>query len=69
MDHADAAAEKCGDVLEMWLGLLDIANLTKGHIQFMDTRELLAGLEASIKSSTARLGQPLHRTPKGTTRG
>lgn len=52
MDHADAAAEKCGDVVEMWLGLLDIANMTKGHIQFMDTRadpgELLAGLAASI---------------------
>ena len=40
------------DVVEMWLGLLDIANMTKDHITFMNTRadpgELLAGLEASI---------------------
>jgi len=52
MDYADVAAEKCGDVVEMWLGMLDIANMTKEHITFMETRadpgELLAGLEASI---------------------
>lgn len=52
MDHANVAAEKCGGVVEMWLGMLDIANMTKDHVTFMDTRadhgELLAGLEASI---------------------
>lgn len=51
-DYDDTAAEKCGDVVEMWLGLLDIANMTKKHIKFMDTRadpgELLAGLKTSI---------------------
>jgi hypothetical protein len=52
MDHADTASEKCGDVVDMWLGMLDIANMTKKHFAFMDSRadpgELLAGLEASI---------------------
>ena len=50
MGYADAAAEKCGDVVEMWLGMLDLANMTKSQITFMETRadpgdELLAGLE------------------------
>eukprot|EP00435_Cladocopium_sp_Y103_P010033 s6233_g2.t1 len=52
MGQDDPAAEKCGDVVEMWLGMLDIANMTKKHITFMETKadpgELLAGLEASI---------------------
>ena len=43
---------KCGDVVEMWLGMLDLANMTKSQITFMETKadpgELLAGLEASI---------------------
>ena len=50
--YADATAEKCGDVVEMWLGMLDLANMTKSQITFMETKadpgELLAGLEASI---------------------
>ena len=25
MGYADAAAEKCGDVVEMWLGMLDLS--------------------------------------------
>ena len=52
MGYADATAEKCGDVVEMWLGMLDLANMTKSQITFMETKadpgELLAGLEASI---------------------
>ena len=52
MGYADATAEKCGDVVEMWLGMLDVANMTKSQITFMETKadpgELLAGLEASI---------------------
>ena len=52
MGYADATAEKCGDVVEMWLGMLDLANITKSQITFMETKadpgELLAGLEASI---------------------
>ena len=52
MGYADAAAEKCGDVVEMWLGMLDLANMTKSQITFMETKadpgELLAGLEASL---------------------
>ena len=52
MGYADATAEKCGDVVEMWLGMLDLANMTKSQITFMETKadpgELLAGLEASL---------------------
>ena len=52
MGYADATAEKCGDVVEMWLGMLDLANMTKSQVTFMKTKadpgELLAGLEASI---------------------
>ena len=44
--------EKCGDVVEMWLGLLDTANMTKRHFNVLNSQadpgELLAGLEASI---------------------
>ena len=51
MDYPDPA-EKCGDVVEMWLGMLDVANMTKSQITFMETKadpgELLAGLEASL---------------------
>ena len=32
MDYAEIAAEKCGDVVEMWLGTLHIANMTKSQI-------------------------------------
>ena len=50
--YFDVAAEKCGDVVEMWLGMLDLANMTKSQITFMETKadpgELLAGLEASL---------------------
>ena len=46
MDYSDIAAEKCGDVVEMWLGL------TKSQITIMEAKadpgELLVGLEASI---------------------
>ena len=52
MGYLDVAAEKCGDVVEMWLGMLDLANMTKSQITFMETKadpgELLAGLEASL---------------------
>jgi hypothetical protein len=48
MGYLDVAAEKCGDVVEMWLGMLDLANMTKSQITFMETKadpgELLAGL-------------------------
>ena len=33
----DPKAEKCGDVVEMWLGLLDIVNMTKGHIKMLNS--------------------------------
>ena len=52
MGYPDATAEKCDDVVEMWLGMLDLANMTKSQITFMETKadpgELLAGLEASL---------------------
>ena len=52
MGYLDVAAEKCGHVVEMWLGMLDLANMTKSQITFMETKadpgELLAGLEGSL---------------------
>ena len=63
MGYADATAEKCGDVVEMWLGMLDLANMTKSQITFMETKadpgELLAGLEASMNI--------FHETTRSTT--
>ena len=56
MGYPDPAAEKCGDVVEMWLGMLDLANMTKSQITFMERKadpgELLAGLEASLTTSS-----------------
>ena len=52
MGYLDVAAEKCGDVVEMWLDMLDLANMRKSQITFMETNadpgELLVGLEASL---------------------
>ena len=66
MGYVDAAAEKCGDVVEMWLGMLDLANMTKSQITFMETKadpgELLAGLEASHLTSSMEL-QDLPQLP------
>ena len=46
-----ATAEKAGDVTEFWLGLLDIASMTKGVINIFDEdinpTEYLNGLEAA----------------------
>ena len=45
--------EKCGDVVEMWLGLLDVANMTTGCVKVINSQanpgELLTGLEASMR--------------------
>ncbi|CAL1155113.1 unnamed protein product, partial [Cladocopium goreaui] len=58
MGYLDVAAEKCGDVVEMWLGMLDLANMTKSQITFMETKadpgELLAGLEGKQRPETRK---------------
>ena len=70
MGYADAAAEKCGDVVEMWLGMLDLANMTKSQITFMEPRadpgdELLAGREKHRStSSMGRQDLPQLQIPK-----
>ena len=68
MGYLDVAAEKCGHVVEMWLGMLDLANMTKSQITFMETKadpgELLAGLEASLNifhGTTRSTTTPIHQ--------
>ena len=66
----EATAEKAGDVIELWLGLLDVAAMTKGVVNIFDDEvnptEYLNGLEATVRffGKTARTGQqrdsPLH---------
>ena len=73
MGYLDVAAEKFGDVVEMWLGMLDLANMTKSQITFMETKadpgELLAGLEASLNifHGTTR-STTTHNTKRGGSR-
>ena len=48
-----ATAEKAGDVIEFWLGLLDIASMTKGVVNIVDDdigpTQFLNGLEAAVR--------------------
>ena len=48
-----ATAEKAGDVIEFWLGLLDIAAMTKGVINILgdgvDPTKFLNGPEAAVR--------------------
>ena len=53
MGYVDVVAEKCGDVVEMWLGMLrpsqhDEVRRSRSWKRKADPGELLAGLEASI---------------------
>lgn len=48
-----ATAEKAGDVIKFWLGLLDIASMTKGVVNIFDDNidpaQYLNGLEAAVR--------------------
>ena len=48
-----ATAEKAGDVIEFWLGLLDIASITKGVVNIfdddLDATQFLNGLGAAVR--------------------
>ena len=55
-----ASAEKVGDIIEFWLGVLDIASMARGVVDVFDTKidpaEYLNGLEKALATfgSTAR---------------
>ena len=51
--HTRASAEKTGDIIEFWLGVLDVANMAKGTINVFgdtDPADFLTGLEKAIRS-------------------
>jgi len=47
--HTRASAEKVGDIIEFWLGVLDVANMSKGLVNVFDDNidpaDFLNGLE------------------------
>ena len=55
-----ATAEKVGDIIEFWLGILDVASMARGLVDVFETQidpaEYLNGLEKALKAfgSTAR---------------
>ena len=73
MDYDDIAAEKCGYVVEMWLGMLDIANMAKSQIQFMEREPIQVSYSLDWRHrstfSIARQDQQPHPTPRGTAPG
>ena len=66
-----ATAEKAGDVIEFWLGLLDIAAMTKGVVDIFDDNvdpsKFLNGLEAAVRlfSKVARTTSTINSKRKG----
>ena len=66
-----ATAEKAGDVIEFWLGLLDIAAMTKDVINIfgdgVDPSKYLNGLEAAVRlfSKVARTTSTINSKRKG----
>ena len=66
-----ATAEKAGDVIEFWLGLLDIASMTKGVINIfdegVDPSKYLNGLEAAVRlfSKVARTTSTINSKRRG----
>ena len=66
-----ATAEKAGDVIEFWLGLLDIAAMTKGVVNIfgdeVDPTKFLNGLEAAVRlfSKVARTTSTINSKRKG----
>ena len=55
--HTRASAEKTGDIIEFWLGVLDVANMAKGTVNDavnvfgdnVDPSEFLTCLEKAIR--------------------
>ena len=51
--HTRASAEKSGDIIEFWLGVLDVANMTKGLVNIFDINtdpaDFLNGLEKALR--------------------
>ena len=66
-----ASAEKTGDIIEFWLGVLDVANMAKGVVNVFDSTvdpaEYLNGLERSLAhfSSTSRTTNTVNDKRKG----
>ena len=54
---SNASAEKTGDIIEFWLGVLDVANMAKGVVDIfepnVDPAEFLNGLEQSLGQFTS----------------
>ena len=53
--HTRASAEKVGDIIEFWLGVLDVANMAKGVVDVFgddtDPADFLNGLERARRGS------------------
>eukprot|EP00435_Cladocopium_sp_Y103_P044669 s3107_g12.t1 len=66
-----ATAEKAGDVVEFWLGLLDVAAMTKGTVnvfpEAIDPSPFLNGLEDAVRffRQTARSTSTINDKRKG----
>ena len=68
--HTRASAEKTGDIIEFWLGILDVANMAKGTIDVFERVEpadFLTGLEKAIRSfgHTSRTTSTINDKRKG----
>ena len=54
---SNASAEKTGDIIEFWLGVLDVANMAKGVVDIFDASvdpaEFLNGLEKALAQFTS----------------
>ena len=66
-----ASAEKTGDIIEFWLGVLDVANMAKGVVNVfnasVDPAEFLNGLEKALAqfTSTSRTTNTINDRRKG----
>lgn len=47
--HTRASTEKAGDIIEFWLGVLDMANILKGVVDVFDPADFLNGLEKPLR--------------------
>ena len=66
-----ASAEKTGDIIEFWLGVLDVANMAKGVVNVfnasVDPAEFLNGLEKALAqfTSTSRTTSTINDKRRG----
>ena len=69
--HTRASAEKVGDIIEFWLGVLDVANVTKGLVDVFevntDPADFLNGLEKALRGfgSVARTTSTINDKRRG----